>query len=215
MALVQITADPPLEAVDARLATYAAVLTDLRPVWPIIGKSLADESQRRWPLRRRSGRLRKSLTWSGARLGRSGIFQSKREKLVYGSRLFYAAFRSKRNEASAQTRVDPRRRIRHRRAPGRVGDRASRAGRFGGDTMKKTAAAAGKPRRVKASVKKSESHIGRRFHSARASKTPPWPWPPIRLTDRLANPDEVACPHCGRVASFRRSWCEHCGRATS
>ena len=95
MALVQITADPPLEAVDARLATYAAVLTDLRPVWPIIGKSLADESQRRWPLRRRSGRLRKSLTWSGARLGRSGIFQSKREKLVYGSRLFYGVFSQK------------------------------------------------------------------------------------------------------------------------
>ena len=80
----------------------------------------------------------------------------------------------------------------------------------------KTTATTGKPRRVKAPVKKSESHIGRMRHSAkRAHLTPSWPWPPIRLTDRLANPDAVTCPHCGRVASFRRSWCELCGRATS
>ena len=80
----------------------------------------------------------------------------------------------------------------------------------------KTTAAAGKPRSEKAPVSKSVSHISKRQrHSARASKTPPWPWPPIRLTDRLANPDEVTCPHCNGKASFRRSWCESCGRATS
>ena len=76
----------------------------------------------------------------------------------------------------------------------------------------KTTATTGKPRSETAPVSKSESHISkRRRHSARASKTPSWPWPPIRLTDRLANPDAVTCPTCGRVASFRRSWCEHCG----
>lgn len=92
---VSIRIDPSLEKVDKNLATFAALTSDLRPFWELLGRSLADESQRRWPLRRRSGRLRKSLSWSGARLGRSGIFQSKREKLVYGSRLFYANFSQK------------------------------------------------------------------------------------------------------------------------
>ena len=95
MALVQITADPPLEAVDKTLATYARVLQDLRPYWELLGRDLADDTQRRWPLRRRSGRLRRSLTFAGSRLGRSGIYRSRPDRLVFGTRIFYGAFSQK------------------------------------------------------------------------------------------------------------------------
>ena len=87
----QIHTDPTLESVDRTLATYSA-LEDLRPFWELLGRSLAADTQRRWPLRRQSGRLRKSLTWTGNRLARGGIFQSKREKLIFGTRIFYADF---------------------------------------------------------------------------------------------------------------------------
>ena len=76
----------------------------------------------------------------------------------------------------------------------------------------KTTATTGKPRRVTVPVEKSESQVSRRLHSARASRasiTPSWPFP--RLTGRRYDPDAVMCPHCGRAASFRRSWCEWCG----
>ena len=77
-----------------------------------------------------------------------------------------------------------------------------------------TAATAGKKPHSESNTpfRKSESHVERRRHTARA--IPSWPFPPIRLTDRLTNPDAVTCPTCGRVASFRRSWCELCGRVT-
>ena len=38
-----------------------------------LSEHLADEAQRRWPLRRRTGKLRKSLTWRGNGLGRGGV----------------------------------------------------------------------------------------------------------------------------------------------
>ena len=89
---IRVDIDPTLQKVDRDLATFAALTADLRPFWELLGRSLADESQSRWPLRRRTGKLRRSLAWSGSRLGRSGIFQSKRDKLLYGTRLFYGHF---------------------------------------------------------------------------------------------------------------------------
>ena len=89
---IRVDIDPSLQKVDRDLATFTTLASDLRPFWIELGRSLADESERRWPLRRRSGRLRKSLTWARDRLGKGGIFQAKRDRLVYGSRVFYADF---------------------------------------------------------------------------------------------------------------------------
>ena len=102
-----VHADPPLESVDKNLATFAALSSDLRPFWQELGERLAADTQSRWPLKRKSGRLRRSLTWSGNRLGRFGIFQNKRDRLVYGSRLFYGAFSQK------GTRHQPARKLIH------------------------------------------------------------------------------------------------------
>ena len=77
---------------DRALGTFAAEVDDLRPFWRELGKDLADESQRRWPLRRRTGRLRRSLTWAGSRLGRGGVFESDPDRLRFGSAVFYGRF---------------------------------------------------------------------------------------------------------------------------
>ena len=61
---------------DTWLRKFAATVEDWRGFWAQLGKSLADTAQARWPLRRRSGRLRESLAWSGNRLGRGGIFET-------------------------------------------------------------------------------------------------------------------------------------------
>ena len=57
---------------DKGLDALAAAALDLRPFWAELGADLARVSQARWPLRRQTGRLRKSLTWRGEtlRLGR-------------------------------------------------------------------------------------------------------------------------------------------------
>ena len=89
---IRVDIDPTLQKVDRDLGTYAALVSDMRPFWELLGRSLADETERRWPLRRRSGRLRRSLSWAGSRLGRGGIYQPKRDRLIYGSRLFYGHF---------------------------------------------------------------------------------------------------------------------------
>ena len=77
---------------DTALRKFAAGVLDFRPFWRLLGKTLADESQARWPLRRRSGRLRKSLVWAGSRLGPRGIFESLPDRLRYGSSIFYGRF---------------------------------------------------------------------------------------------------------------------------
>ena len=83
---------PSLENSDSRLATFAESLADLRPFWPGLAERLADEAQSRWPLRRKTGRLRKSLTWDGKSLGRGGVYKPSRDRLVFGTNLFYARF---------------------------------------------------------------------------------------------------------------------------
>ena len=87
-----IQVNPALDESRARLEQFARELDDLRPVWRQLGEHLAAKAQARWPLRRRSGRLRRSLTWSGQRLGRGGIFRSRPDRLTFGTRLFYGSF---------------------------------------------------------------------------------------------------------------------------
>ena len=87
-----VNVNPALEIPTEQLATFAESLRDLRPFWSRLGEHLSDETQSRWPLRRQSGQLRQSLTWTGQRLGRGGIFKSTPDRLVFGTRVFYAAF---------------------------------------------------------------------------------------------------------------------------
>lgn len=77
---------------DSGLERFAAQVVDLRAFWPRFAKGLSDESQRLWPLRRRSGRLLRSLVWAGSRLGRGGIFESSPDRLRVGSDVFYSRF---------------------------------------------------------------------------------------------------------------------------
>ena len=84
----------PVFKIDVRLDTatalrrFASGVDDLRPYWRLLGETLADEGQRRWPLRRRSGRLRESLVWAGGRLGKGGVFEASPDRLTFGSSIF-------------------------------------------------------------------------------------------------------------------------------
>ena len=77
---------------DRALRRFSAQVDDLRPFWRSLGETLADDAQARWPLKRRSGKLRKSLVWSGQRLGPGGIFESSPDRLRFGSAVFYGRF---------------------------------------------------------------------------------------------------------------------------
>ena len=77
---------------DSQLRRFAASVEDLRPFWRELGRGLAETIDARWPLRRHSGRLRRSLAWAGDRLGRGGIFESSPDRLRFGSTLFYGRF---------------------------------------------------------------------------------------------------------------------------
>ena len=93
---------------DRALRKFAA-LADLRPFWLVLGRSLADEAQRRWPLRRRTGKLRRSLVWRGDRLGRGGIYAATPSRLTFGTEIFYARFAqhgSKKQRATPLIHID-------------------------------------------------------------------------------------------------------------
>ena len=77
---------------DRRLRTFAQTLADLTPFWRELAERLADTAQARWPLRRRTGRLRKSLTWQGDRLGRGGVLEAEPDRLRFGTDIFYGRF---------------------------------------------------------------------------------------------------------------------------
>ena len=74
------------------LRLFGLTVKDLTPFWRQLGERLADEAQARWPLKRRSGRLRESLEWAGNKLARGGIFQSSPDRLTFGTSLFYSRF---------------------------------------------------------------------------------------------------------------------------
>ena len=63
----------------------------------------------RWPLRRRTGTLRASLTWASATLGRGGVFESSPNQLTFGTNVFYsrfAQFGTKRQRATPLIHID-------------------------------------------------------------------------------------------------------------
>ena len=94
---------------DRTLRRFSAQLADLRPFWRELGETLADATQARWPLRRRTGRLRKSLVWRGDTLGPRGIFESSPDRLKFGSAVFYGRFAqsgTKRQRATPLIHVD-------------------------------------------------------------------------------------------------------------
>ena len=77
---------------EGALRRFSAQLADLRPFWRELGEHLADTAQSRWPLRRRSGRLRESLVWQGGKIGRRGVFEASPDLLRFGTSLFYSRF---------------------------------------------------------------------------------------------------------------------------
>ena len=98
-----------LETADRKLRRLAAAVSDWRPFWRELGQTLADEAQQRWPLKRRSGSLRESLVWSGKGLGRGGVFVADKERLKFGTLIFYSRFAqhgAKRQRATPFVHVD-------------------------------------------------------------------------------------------------------------
>ena len=81
-----------LTQADTALRKFTATILDLRPFWSQLGETLATESQARWPLKRRSGKLRRSLTWAGSRLGRFGVYETSPDRLTFGTTVFYGRF---------------------------------------------------------------------------------------------------------------------------
>ena len=77
---------------DRHLRTFAQKLTDWTPYWRELAERLAETAQARWPLRRLSGRLRRSLTWAGSRLGRGGVYEADPNMLRFGTSVFYGRF---------------------------------------------------------------------------------------------------------------------------
>ena len=134
--MLRITATGLAES-DRALRRFAAV-SDLRPFWSELGEHLADEAQRRWPLRRWSGKLRESLTWHGDRLGKHGVFESSPDRLTFGSeRCFYSRFASTRRapQRHADNTVDPYQRGRRQLAVFGVAQGPRGARGFGGRPM--------------------------------------------------------------------------------
>ena len=77
---------------DSALRRFGAALLDWRPYWRLLGERLATDSQQRWPLMRKSGRLRRSLAWAGGRLGRFGVYEASPDRLTFGTTVFYGRF---------------------------------------------------------------------------------------------------------------------------
>ena len=87
-----VSVTPSLADVDDQLATFSDSIEDLSDFWPTLGENLAAVAQDRWPLRRRSGKLRRSLAWTGRRLGRGGIYKSEPSSLTIGTKVFYGFY---------------------------------------------------------------------------------------------------------------------------
>ena len=92
------------------LRLFGLSTKNLTPFWLQLGERLADEALARWPLKRRSGRLRESLSWAGDRLGGGGIFRSSPDRLTFGTSIFYGRFAqtgTKRQRATPLIHIDP------------------------------------------------------------------------------------------------------------
>ena len=96
---------------DRHLRTFFQTFADLTPFWRELAETLAETAQARWPLRRRSGKLRKSLVWRGDTLGPRGIFESSPDRLKFGSAVFYGRFAqhgTRKQRATPLIHVDPK-----------------------------------------------------------------------------------------------------------
>ena len=120
-----IRVDANLRQVETRLRRFSDGL-DLRPFWRELGETLADEAQRRWPLRRKTGRLRESLRWAGKKLGRGGVFEASPDQARVWERDFLfeirAAFGTRKQRATPLIHVN------EADASTRLGEWATRAG---------------------------------------------------------------------------------------
>ena len=100
-----------LDEAAASTRRFSAEFFDLRPYWKRLGQQLADDAQQRWPLRSRTGKLRRSLKWAGDRLGRGGLYEPTPDRLSFGiDRPFYGAFHhfnTKRQRARPLIHVNP------------------------------------------------------------------------------------------------------------
>ena len=92
MPTTDIRVDNGLKDADRHLRTFAKNFSDLTPFWAELASSLAETAMARWPLKRRSGKLRRSLRWAGSRLGRGGVYEPSPDRLTFGTNLFYARF---------------------------------------------------------------------------------------------------------------------------
>ena len=72
-----------LKQADTGLRQFARSVLDLRPYWRQLAERLADTAQARWPLKRLSGRLRRSLVWARGRLGKGGIYEASPDRLQF------------------------------------------------------------------------------------------------------------------------------------
>ena len=87
-----VSSIPPINVPIGALDRAARSLRGLGSFWPTLAEAIAGKAQSSWPLRRRSGRLRRSLTWSGKGLGKGGIYAADPDALVIGTGVFYARF---------------------------------------------------------------------------------------------------------------------------
>lgn len=87
-----IRATPSLDEPIGQLDRAGRSLGDLSTFWPTLGEAIVDKSQSAWPLKRRSGTLRRSLTWTGKGLGRGGVYEPMRDSLTIGTAVFYSGF---------------------------------------------------------------------------------------------------------------------------
>ena len=93
-----------LSKADRALRRFSAQVDDLRPFWRSLGETLADDAQSRWPLKRRTGRLRKSLVWAGSRLGRGGVFESSPDLLhIRDERVLFAICSNRHQETAGHS----------------------------------------------------------------------------------------------------------------
>ena len=83
-----------LDEAGASLDKFNNDIADLPPFWRELGSQFSEDEQARWPLRRRTGRLRESLRWAGNRLGRGGVYEATPDRLRFGTgeRVFYARY---------------------------------------------------------------------------------------------------------------------------
>ena len=176
---------------DTGLHKFAAGVEDWRPFWRLLSERLADTAQSRWPLRRRTGTLRRSLTWAGNRLGWAGVYESAPDRLRFGSDLILCEIPAARDPKAEGYATDSYRSKTAQRAAGNLAKRPSVGGWFRGHMTLREAAI------------KRITDAGGRWPPKMAGMTlKPWPG-----TGRY---EPLPCRGCGQKCDPSRSWCPAC-----